>query len=75
MSVSIHWRPATDSGKTFSSGTSDQLEKLQKVFGNGLSQEDITVLRAMAVAASTTFYDEVADIVENVGAIEIWGEW
>ena len=75
MSVRIHWRPATDKGKSFEHGTSTTLERLVRAFGHCLDETHVPKLRAMAIAAEDSFYNEVADIVEQVGTIEIWGEY
>jgi hypothetical protein len=74
VSVTICWRPASDTGKHFEGGTSNSLAKLKSVFGGVIREKDIPTLRAMAVAASDEFYSEVADVVENVGDIHFWGE-
>lgn len=71
MSVAIHWRPLGDQGKIFRGGTSTSLEILKRTFGNELIENAIPVLRGMAELDK--FYDEVADIVETVGAIKVWG--
>jgi hypothetical protein len=76
LSVTVHWRPASDTGNSFDRGTSDQLEILKKHFGTTITQDDVKALRAMAaVALGGDFFEEVADTVERVGAIEIWGTW
>lgn len=75
MSVNIHWRPASDSGKSFDGGTSSSLKRLDEVFSGEIKEEDLEKLRAMAIAADDGFYNEVADIVEQVGSIKFWGEW
>jgi hypothetical protein len=74
MSVSIHWRPTSDAGTSFNSGTSDDFHKLEEVFpGNVIPAGVGAMLRAMETASGSKFYGEVADIVEQVGAIEFWG--
>jgi len=75
VSVTIHWRPATDIGKSFDGGTSKTLEILKSVFGKRIILAHVDSLRAMAAATNDQFYNEVADIVERVGEIEIWGEY
>lgn len=76
MSVTIHWRPTSDAGKHFEGGTSTSLSKLQEVFHSGpISKKDAATLRAMAVASGDQFFNEVADIAESVGEIEVWGKW
>lgn len=75
MSVTICWRPKSDTGKHFQGGTSTSLDRLQNVFRGVVGETDIRTLRAMSAAANDSFYDEVADVVEQVGAIEFWGEW
>lgn len=75
MSVTIHWRPVTDKGRHFSGGTSSDLQVLKETFALGLSREDARVLRAMETATKNPFYGEVASVVEEVGAIEFWGEY
>lgn len=71
MSVSIHWRPIGDQNKHFSGGTSTSLDILKSTFGLMISENDVRTLRAMAKL--DPFYDEVADIVEQVGSIQVWG--
>lgn len=73
MSVSIHWRPTSDQGKRFTGGTSTSLDVLSSTFGNNIDENDIRTLRGMAKLDS--FYGEVADIVEQVGSIQVWGVW
>lgn len=76
MSVTIKWRPVTDSGKCFpDKGTSGALAKLEEVFGDKIGPKDVPTLRAMKVASGDPFFDHVADTVEAVGAIYVWGEW
>lgn len=76
MAVTVHWRPAADIGNSFQGGTSGQLDALTKHFGNTLTEHDVKALRAMAeVALGGDFFNEVADTIERVGAIEIWGKW
>lgn len=74
MSITIHWRPETDKGKHFRSGTSTSFQRLKDVFGTTIRVKDIPALRAMAVAAQDDFYTEVSDMVERVGDIIVWGE-
>jgi hypothetical protein len=75
MSVTIFWRPLSKTANHFAGGTSSSLEILNQVFGAQIGKEDVPALRAMALAARDTFYDEVADVVEKTGSIEIWGEF
>jgi hypothetical protein len=75
MSVTIYWRPASDTAKSFKGGTSSVLKALQDTFGQTITSANIPELRAMARAANDPFYDEVAAVVERVGDIEVWGEW
>jgi hypothetical protein len=77
MSVSIYYRPVSDTGKRFNNGLSKELEKLKAMFGSDLELDEsaIPILRAMATAADSAFYDEVADKIEKIGSIKIWGVW
>lgn len=75
MSCSIHWRPASDTGKHFRNGTSTTLGNLHKTFGNTIRESDVPALRAMHNATGDRFYEEVADTIEQVGDIEVWGEY
>jgi len=75
MSVTIHWRPTTDKGRYFEGGTSSSLDVLKRTFGSTIGESDVKALRAMAKAANDQFYNEVADIVQQIGEIEIWGEY
>jgi len=75
MSVVIHWRPVSDKGKAFSTGTSKELEVVKDIFGSQIESKDTDKLRAMAAVGSYDFYNELADLVEQVGTIEIWGEY
>lgn len=74
MSVTICWRP-TKGTKHFESGRSDSLNALLEACGSNISERHIVVLRAMAVAARDPFFAEVADKIEQVGEIEVWGEY
>ena len=74
MSVTICWRPALEVAAYFKHGTSSELQVLQNTFGQ-LPIDDIPMLRAMADASGSKFYNEVADVVEKYGAIAIWGEY
>ena len=51
------------------------LDALQHVFGGTITKADIPRLRAMAAATRDSFYTEVAEVVERVGAIEFFGQW
>jgi hypothetical protein len=75
MSVTICWLPQPGTGKHFSGGRSASLERLTKVFGGVITEPQVPVLRAMAIASGDEFYNEVADVVETAGAIKFWGEW
>lgn len=75
MSVAVRWRPASDQGKRFSGGTSSQLEKVISAIGSTVTESDVDKLQAMHIATGEDFYDEIADTVEQVGAIVIWGEY
>jgi hypothetical protein len=75
MSVTIKWRPTSDRGKSFKGGTSSSFDKLKKACGTTLSEGDVSKLRAMAIATDDPFYDEIADKIEEVGSIEIWGDY
>lgn len=75
MSVTICWRPKSEKPNHFANGTSNGLTKLRKVFAETVSTADIPALRAMAIATDDGFYAEVADVVEKVGDIEVWGEY
>lgn len=76
MSVTIKYRPASDGGKSFGCGTSSDLTALERVFGTKIDEKDVPQLRAMAqVGGGYPFYDKVADVIEKVGAISVWGEW
>lgn len=74
MSVTIHWRPVSEKSAYFRSGTSTSLDKLKRTFGNRITEADMPALHSMCIAASDPFYDEVAQIIERVGEIEVWGE-
>lgn len=75
MSVTIHWRPTSKKDKYFRGGTGTSLQILKDTFGDTLGEADVKALRAMANAAKDEFYNEVADIIEQVGEIQIYGEW
>lgn len=81
MSVNIYWR-TIPKGRSFKgSYTSSDLAALADTFGGGntpvqLTKEDASILRAMARASGNReFYDDIADTVERVGEIEVYGEW
>jgi len=73
MSVTINWRPTNTKDKHFDGGTSSSLQVLKQTFGQHIGPGDVAALRAMARAANDEFYNEVADTIEHVGEIEIWG--
>lgn len=77
MSVTVCWKPISKNSKNFAGGTSSSFAVLKTIFGDAPHLHDVDVprLRAMAVAANDKFYDEIADTIERVGAIEVWGEW
>jgi len=76
MSASIRWRPTSDKGKCFHNGTSSSFDRLRRALGGSeFGPEHVMQLRAMAIAAADPFYNEVADVIENVGSIEIWTEY
>lgn len=75
MSISIQWRPATDDGRSFESGTSSEYAVLVETLGRELDETDVRTLRAMAKAANSEFYNEVADTIERVGAIKVWDSY
>lgn len=75
MSISVLWEPVGAKKGRFENGTSSEYNAITKVIGNTISEEDIPILRAMAVAANSKFFDEVADIVEKIGGINIWSEY
>lgn len=76
MSVTIHWRPTETNSRFFASGTSTSFERLVTVFPDKIMDKSaISKLRAMAVASTDNFYREVADVIEQFGPIEFWGEW
>lgn len=75
MSVTINWRPTNMNNKHFDGGTSSSLEVLKRTFGQTIEPANIPALRGMATATNDKFYDEVADVVEQVGEIEIWGTY
>lgn len=75
MSITICWRPVDKRSNSFGNGTSTSYERLISVFGSKISETDLPRLHAMAVAADSDFYREVAETVEKVGDIEVWGEY
>jgi hypothetical protein len=75
MSISIQWRQASDDGKSFETGTSSEYATLIEQFGPVIAESDVPTLRAMARAAKSEFYNEVADTIERVGAIKVWDSY
>ena len=75
MSITICYRPISDKPKHFSGGTSDAYDVLKQTFGSQITENDINKLRAMSLASRNKFYDEVADVIENIGSIEFFGEY
>lgn len=76
MSCRVKWQSVGDNGKNFKNGAqSKQLDILNKVFGSFISRNDAKTLRAMSRASDDKLYDEIADLVENIGDIKIWGEY
>lgn len=74
MSVTVHWRPCSETTAFFNHGRSTSFEKVRRAFGTTIEECNVPALRAMAIAADDPFYDEVANVVEKHKAIEIWGE-
>lgn len=75
MSVTIHWKPLSTKERYFKSGTGSDLTVLDETFGREISVHDVPTLRAMARAARNEFFNEVADEIEKVGDIKVWGEY
>jgi hypothetical protein len=75
MSVTIHWRPSSEKSESFSGGTRTNLDALKRAFGTTIGPEHAQALRAMAIAARDELYNTVAETVEQVGEIEVWGEY
>lgn len=74
MSVTICYRP-TSQLPFHLGGTSSSLERLHRAIGRTVRPSDVAALRAMSVAAGDEFYNEVADVVEKHGEIDVWGEY
>jgi hypothetical protein len=51
------------------------LNALLESCGSELAERHVPILRAMAVAARDPFFSEVADKIEQIGEIEVWGEY
>jgi len=76
MSVTIHYRIKSKEDPHFQEGVSDDLMVLERVFPGGhIEPSDVITLRAMAIATRTEFFNEVAETVNRVGAIEVYGKW
>jgi hypothetical protein len=75
MSVTIYWRPLRKQ-QHFAGGTSKELDVLKAQFGDSLrlGLGAVEVLRGMARATGSQFYNEVADAIDKSGPIDIWGE-
>jgi hypothetical protein len=74
MSVTVCWRPIKGT-KSFGGGRTDSLNALLESCGSELAERHVPILRAMAVAARDPFFSEVADKIEQIGEIEVWGEY
>lgn len=83
MSVTISWR-TVPKGRPFKGGSynSKDLVALADTFGRGdvhspirLGPKDAPILRAMSRAGNREFYESIAETVERVGEIEVYGEW
>lgn len=74
MSITVCYRP-TSTKFTFSSGTSDQFDKLLKIFGNTIGFVDRPKLEAIYIATNDKFYEEVLDALDTYGEINIWAEY
>lgn len=77
MSVTICWRPVEKNRHRFEHGASTSWARLQEVFGNDptLGPSHVPMLIAMSKAADNEFYREIAERIEAVGEIALWGEW
>jgi hypothetical protein len=75
MSVTIFYQPTSKKYPNFHGGTSDDLRVIEKTFHGEISADNINALRALSSITQNPFWDEVADTVEKVGTIKVWGEW
>ena len=67
------WMRASRSSDVYEA--QDSLSALLEACGSNLTENHLPILRAMAVAARDPFFAEVADKIEQVGEIEVWGEY
>ena len=79
MSATIMWTP-TGKGRTLkASGQSTAFSQICAVFGDDprLGDGDIGQLRAMAHASQfyMDMFNELADLVESHGEIQVWAEF
>lgn len=76
MSLTIYYEPIDVKHRCFNYGTSDDFKLLRETFlSETITPDDLRTLNAMWKASGNKFFDEVATIVENIGAIKIWGEY
>lgn len=85
MSVSFLWELVEpERAKAFRSGTSSDMEPLEKTFGGTVSTKDIPTLRAMhrASGLKVSLWSEIADTLERLQGededavtINIWPEF
>lgn len=74
MSCAFYWQPVRERGVPIKRGTSSNIAKLNELFGAEpwvLDRAQTDVLRAMAVASGDGFYDELRDLVEEHGRIQV----
>jgi hypothetical protein len=73
LEMPVWYRPTSSPAFEFKEGNSDSFTLLTRALRHTeLTRDDIPLLRAMAVAASDHFFNEVADAIDVVGPITVW---
>lgn len=76
MSITICYEPVNEKPLHFKTNVSAYYNVLEKTFPNfTITISDVPKLQAMSIAANTEFYNEVADIIEDIGSINFWSQW
>ena len=77
MSMTIYWEPVHEGFALKDTGaTSDTMKRLEETFGSApieLNESQTFALRAMTKASGTKAYENLADIIDEHGAIRVWG--
>lgn len=79
MSVAFCWKLVSHDHRRFATGTSNDIEPLDSLFGGIVRYVDLPRLRAMqAITRKESLWQEIADKLESLGEgaeINVWPEY